>query len=160
MTVSTRNNPFGPQRWLEDFTPGEIFYIPSRTVTEAHFLAFQAASGDNHPIHYDREFCKTHGHRDLLAHGFQVAIQTAAGAGIFPYLVEDSLMGFIEQSSRFLKPVYAGDTLYPELEVAEVKPQRTTGVLTLSSRVKNQKGEIVMEGLQRYLIRKRPVQAG
>lgn len=160
MTVSTRNNPFDPQRWLEDFTPGETFYIPSRTVTEAHFLAFQAASGDNHPIHYDREFCKTHGHRDLLAHGFQVAIQTAAGAGIFPYLVEDSLMGFIEQSSRFLKPVYAGDTLYPELEVAEVKPQRTTGVLTLSSRVKNQKGEIVMEGLQRYLIRKRPVQAG
>lgn len=156
MSAAKRTGPFGPQRWLEDFTAGETFYIPSRTVTEAHFLAFQAASGDNHPIHYDREFCKAHGHRDLLAHGFQVAIQTAAGAGIFPYLVEDSLMGFIEQSSRFLKPVYAGDTLYPELEVAEVKPQRTTGVLTLASRVKNQKGETVMEGVQRYLIRKRP----
>ena len=36
----------------------------------------------------------------------------AAGAGLFPHLVEDSLMGFIEQSSRFLAPVYAGDTLY------------------------------------------------
>ena len=91
-------------------------------MTEAHFLAFQAASGDNHPIHYDREFCKRHGHRDLLAHGYQVAIQTAAGAGIFPFLVEDSLMGFIEQSSRFLKPVYVGDTLYPRLAVAELKP--------------------------------------
>ncbi len=149
-------SPYGPQRYLEDFEVGEAFYIPSRTVTEAHFLAFQAASGDNHPIHYDREFCKKHGHRDLLAHGFQVAIQTAAGAGIFPYLVEDSLMGFIEQSSRFLKPVYAGDTLYPTLEVAEVKPQRTTGVLTLRSTVRNQRDEIVMEGLQRYLLRKRP----
>jgi acyl dehydratase len=150
---------FGPQRYFEDFEIGEAFYIPSRTVTEAHFLAFQAASGDNHPIHYDREFCKRHGHRDLLAHGYQVAIQTAAGAGIFPFLVEDSLMGFIEQSSRFLKPVYAGDTLYPQLTVAELKAQRTTGVLTLKSTVHNQDGELVLEGLQRYLLRKRPAAA-
>ena len=105
---------------------------------------------------YDREFCKRHGHPDLLAHGFQVAIQTAAGAGIFPFLVEDSLKGFIEQSSRFLKPVYAGDTLYPRLVVAELTPQRTTGVLTLRSTVHNQRGELVLEGLQRYLLRKRP----
>jgi acyl dehydratase len=147
---------FGTQRYFEDFVLGETFYIPSRTVTDAHFLAFQAASGDNHPIHYDREFCKRHGHPDLLAHGFQVAIQTAAGAGIFPFLVEDSLKGFIEQSSRFLKPVYAGDTLYPRLVVAELTPQRTTGVLTLKSTVHNQRGELVLEGLQRYLLRKRP----
>jgi acyl dehydratase len=146
---------FGPQRYFEDFKLGDTFYIPSRTVTDAQFSAFQAASGDNHPIHYDREHCRRHGHPDLLAHGFQVAIQTAAGAGNFPFLVEDSLMGFIEQSSRFLKPVYVGDTLYPRLEVAELKPQRTTGVLTLKSTVHNQRDELVLDGLQRYLIRRR-----
>ena len=145
----------GPSRTFEDFALGESFYIPSRTVTEAQFLAFQAASGDNHPIHYDREYCRRHGHRDLLAHGYQVLIQTAAGAGQFPFLVEDSLVGFIEQSSRFLKPVYAGDTLYPRLTVSALEPQRTTGVLTLSTTVHNQKGELVMEGTQTYLIRKR-----
>ena len=154
--IDTAGFRFGAQRYFEDFVLGEVFYIPSRTVTDAHFLAFQAASGDNHPIHYDREFCKRHGHRDLLAHGFQVAIQTAAGAGIFPFLVEDSLKGFIEQSSRFLKPVYAGDTLYPRLVVAELQSQRTTGVLTLRSTVHNQHGELVMEGLQRYLLKKKP----
>jgi acyl dehydratase len=125
-------------------------------VTEAQFLAFQAASGDNHPIHYDREFCRRHGHPDMLAHGFQVLIQTAAGAGIFPSLVEESLIGFLEQSSRFLKPVYVGDTLYPRLRVSELKPQRTTGVLTLASSAHNQKGMLVMDGLQRYLLRRRP----
>ena len=149
------NHRLAPSRYFEDFTLGEAFYIPSRTVTEAQFLAFQAASGDNHPIHYDREYCRRHGHADLLAHGYQVLIQTAAGAGQFPFLVEDSLMGFIEQSSRFLKPVYAGDTLYPRLVVSELKPQRTTGVLTLSSTIHNQKRELVMEGMQRYLLRKR-----
>lgn len=150
-----RQAAFGPQRYFEDFQLGETFAIPSRTVTEAQFLAFQAASGDNHPIHYDRDYCRRHGHKDLLAHGFQVAAQTAAGAGLFPHLVEESLMAFIEQSSRFLKPVYVGDTLYPMLEVAELKPQRTTGVLTLRSTVHNQAGDLVLEGMQRYLIRKR-----
>ena len=149
------NHRLGPSRMFEDFKLGERFHIPSRTVTEAQFLAFQAASGDNHPIHYDREYCRRHGHPELLAHGYQVLIQSAAGAGQIPFLVEDSLIGFIEQSSRFLKPVYAGDTLYPSLTVADLKPQRTTGVLTLASTIHNQKRELVMEGTQKYLIRKR-----
>jgi acyl dehydratase len=90
-----------------------------------------------------------------LAHGYQVHIQTAAGAGLFPFMVEESLMGFIEQSCRFLKPVYAGDTLYPRLTVSDLKLQRTTGVLTLSSSVHNQRRACVMEGTQRYLLRRR-----
>jgi len=101
----------GPTHWFEDLRVGQRFYINSRTQTEALFAAFQLASGDNHPIHYDREYCKAHGHRDLLAHGLQVAIQGAAGAGIFPHIIGDALIGFLEQSSRFLKPVYCGDTL-------------------------------------------------
>jgi len=56
----------------------------------------------------------------LLAHGFQVLSFTAAGAGLFPHIVGESLIGFIEQSSRFLKPVYAGDTLYPMLTITEL----------------------------------------
>lgn len=145
----------GESRYFEDFSLGERFALPSRTMTEAHFVAFQAASGDNHPIHYDRVYCAAHGHPDLLAHGYQVLIQTAAGAGLFPHLVQDSLMAFIEQSSRFLAPVYAGDTLYAALEVTHLKSQRTTGVLTLGSSVRNQAGVLVMSGEQKYLIRRR-----
>ncbi len=151
-----RSHRLAETRWFEDFRVGEVFRLPARTVTDAQFLAFQAASGDNHPIHYDREYCRAHGMPDLLAHGFQVLIQTAAGAGMFPHQVDDSLLGFIEQSSRFVKAVYAGDTLYPMLEIAELLPQRTTGVLVMRSTVHNQKGELVLEGTHKYLIRKRP----
>src|ERR1043165_499024 len=97
------------QRWFEDFTLGERFVIPSRTQTTAVFAAFQLASGDTHPIHYDVEYCRARGMPDLLAPGFQTLVHTAPGAGLFPYLTEESLVGFLEQSSRFLKPVYAGD---------------------------------------------------
>ncbi len=150
-----RSHRLAETRWFEDFRVGEIFRLPSRTMTDAHFLAFQAASGDNHPVHYDREYCRAHGMPDMLAHGFQVLIQTAAGAGLFPHQVEDSLLGFIEQSSRFLKPVHAGDTVYPMLEIVELQPQRTTGVITMRSTVHNQRGELVLEGTHKYLIRKR-----
>ena len=147
------------QRWFEDFGLGERFVLPSRTMTEAIFLAFQAASGDNHPIHYDREYCKARGLPDMLAHGYQVAIQTAAGAGLFPHLVEDSLKAFLEQSSRFLAPVFVGDTLYPALEVDELTPGRTTGVVGLKSTVHNQSGVLVLDGRHRYLLLRRPPQA-
>ncbi len=59
----------------------------------------------------------------MLAHGFQTLIQTAPGAGLFPFFTEDSLVGFLEQSSRFLKPVFAGDTVYPALEIDELIAQ-------------------------------------
>jgi acyl dehydratase len=36
-----------------------------------------------------------------------------------------------------------------------LKPQNTTGVLTLASSVHNQKRELVMDGTQRYLLKKR-----
>jgi len=144
------------QRWFDDFRLGERFPLPSRTMTEAIFLAFQAASGDNHPIHYDVEYCRARGLEALLAHGYLVAIQTVAGAGLFPHLVEDSLKAFLEQSSRFLHPVFVGDTLYPALEVNELSPGRTTGVVGLRSTVHNQKGVLVLEGQHRYLLRRSP----
>jgi acyl dehydratase len=145
-----------PTRWFEDFAIGERFVLPSRTMTDALFAAFQSASGDNHPVHYDVEYCRRRGMPHMLAHGYQILIQTAAGAGDFPFMVEDSLIGFLDQSSRFLKPVYSGDTLYPALEIAELVPGRSTGVIAMTSTVHNQKAELVMDGAQRYLVRKKP----
>jgi acyl dehydratase len=148
-------SPF-KQYYFDDFVIGEGFPIPSRTMTDALFAAFQLASADNHPSHYDVEYCRKRGMPNLGAHGFQILIQSAAGAGWFPHHVEESMKGFIEQSSRFLKPVYAGDTLYPHLKVAKLDCGRTTGVVTLASTIHNQREELVMEGVQKYLIKRHP----
>ena len=144
------------QRWFDDFRLGERFVLPSRTMTEALFLAFQAASGDNHPVHYDIEYCRAHGLPGMLAHGFQTLIQTAPGAGLFPFVTEDSLVGFLEQSSRFLQAGIRRRHVYPMLEVDELSPNRSTGVVGLRSTVHNQRRELVLEGRQRFLLRKRP----
>ena len=140
-------------KYFEDFAVGDKYLIPSRTQTSSIFSMFQAASGDNDPIHYDKEFCKKKGHPDMLAHGLQVLIQTAAGAGSFPSEVRDSLVGLIEVSGKMLKPVYREDTLYPELVVSKLIPQNTTGILEMRATVKNQKNILVFEGSHKYLIK-------
>ena len=86
----------------------------------------------------------------------QVFIQTAAGAGVFPQQVRDSLLGLVEFSGKILKSVYAGDTLYPLLTITGIKPQKTTGIVTMRAGVHNQASTLVFEGEHKYLIRKRP----
>ena len=134
-------------RWFDNFAIGETFYIPSRTMADALFAAFQLVSGDNDPIHYDLEFCKKRGHPEMLAHGLQVFIQTAAGAGSFPSEVRDSLIGLIEVSGKMLKPVYREDTLYPELMVSKLTSQNTTGILEMKAIVNNQKNILNLHAL-------------
>jgi acyl dehydratase len=142
-----------PQRGFEDLAVGERFVLPSRTITDANFSAFQSVSLDNHPIHYDEEYCKAQGYKGLLAHGLQVLSFTAAGAGLFPHMIGEALIGFVEVQAKFLKGVYAGDTLYPALTVTELKPQRTTGVVTMHATVHNQAGDLVLDGRHVYLLR-------
>jgi acyl dehydratase len=142
-------------KYFEDLEIGEEYPIPSRTLDDGNFVAFQACSLDNHPIHYDLEYCNRQGHPDLLAHGMHVLVQSVAGAGMFPHVVGEAMIAFIEQSSRFLRPVYRGDTVYPNLVIKELVSGRSTGTVTMRSTVHNQHRELVMEGEQKYLVRKR-----
>jgi acyl dehydratase len=65
-------------------------------------------------------------------------------------------VAFRGQSSRFLKPVHLGDTLYLMLTITAVEPGRTTGVLVTGVTVHNQEGQPVMEGEHRYPERRKP----
>jgi len=143
-------------KYFEDFRLGEKFHIPAKTMTDAHFLFFAGMTGDNHPIHYDDEYAKTTRFGKRVAHGLLVTAMTAVGASTLSPLLEGSIVAFVEQSSRFLKPVLVGDTVTPELEVSELTPKTDTGLLRIVTRVKNQRGEVVLEGTHAYLIKKRP----
>jgi acyl dehydratase len=142
-----------PLRGFEELRIGEVFKSPSRTIGDANFAAFQTVSLDNHPIHYDVEYCRKLGHPAPLAHGLQVLSFTAAGSGLFPHVIGESLIGFIEVNAKFLKAVYPGDTLYPALEITELVPQRTTGIVAMRATVHNQKSELVLDGVHKYLLK-------
>ena len=141
---------------FEDLNIGECWEAPSRTHTEALFYAFQLVSGDNRPLHYDMEYCKSLGLPGLLAHGYQVLAQCAPGASDMSRgETEVRILGMLETSAKFLKGVYSGDTLYPGLEIVELIEQNTTGVMVLRTTVHNQKDELCLDGELRMLVAKR-----
>jgi acyl dehydratase len=142
-----------PPRKFEDLRVGEVFRAPSRTLTDAHASAFQAVSGDNHPIHYDVEYARRHGHSAPVVHGLQVLALTAPGATLFPQYIGDEFIAFTSVSCRFLKEVHAGDTLYPQLEIIKLTTQGDTGIVTTRATVHNQRGELVLDGEHTYALK-------
>jgi acyl dehydratase len=153
MAFDPKEHRLVPSRGFDDLKVGEVFALPSRTLGDANFAAFQAVSLDNHPIHYDAEYCKSLGYPGPLAHGLQVLCFTAAGAGLFPHVIGEKLIGFVEVGAKFLKAVFPGDTLYPALTISELTRQRTTGLVAMRATVHNQKGELVLDGVHKYLMR-------
>jgi len=142
-------------RWFEDFEIGERFSLPARTMSSDVFRHYMLASGDVHPLEgaSDGRDCEP---AAMMAHGFQVLIQTTAGASDLHAAIAESLIGLLDQSSRFARPVHAGDVLRPMLQVVELAPNTSTGVVSLRSTVHNQRRELVLDGAQRYLLRRRP----
>jgi acyl dehydratase len=142
-----------PPRRFEDLRVGDVFRAPSRTVTDAHAAAFQTVSADNHPIHYDVEYARRHGHTAPVVHGLQVFAFTAPGATLFPQYIGDVFVAFTSASCKFLREVHAGDTLYPALEIIALSPQADIGRVTTRATVYNQRGELVLDGEHHYSLR-------
>jgi acyl dehydratase len=153
-TTDPSNFTVVPARTFEDLRVGEIFRAPSRTLTDAHASAFQAVSADNHPIHYDVEYARRHGHTAPVVHGLQVLAFTAPGATLFPQYIGNVFIAFAEASCKFLKEVHAGDTLYSALEIVDLTPQGDKGQVTTRATVHNQRGELVLSGEHKYLLRR------
>ena len=142
-----------PPRRFEDLRVSDVFRAPSRTLTDAHASAFQTVSADNHPIHYDVEYARRHGHTAPVVHGLQVFAFTAPGATLFPQYIGDVFVAFTSASCRFLKEVHAGDTLYPQLEITKLTTQGDTGIVTTRATVHNQRGELVLDGEHTYSLK-------
>jgi acyl dehydratase len=145
-----------PARTFEQLEVGEVFRAPSRTLTDAHSAAFQTVSCDNHPVHYDAEWARRHGHTAPVVHGLQVLAFTAPGATLFPHVIGEVFIAFTEVSCQFLGEVHAGDTLYPALQITDLISGNGTGTVVTAATVHNQRGELVLSGQHKYLLRATP----
>ena len=144
------------QKFFEDFAVGDRFGSPGKTLTDAHFMFFAGMTGDAHPIHYDDEYARKHRFGRRLAHGLLLTSMTAVGASTLAPLIEDSIVAFVEQTTRFLGPAFVGDTITPAHEIVGLERKRSAGLLTLRVTLTNQRGETILDGQHRYLIAYRP----
>ena len=129
---------------------GQVFSTPSKTLTDAHFLFFSGLTGDNHPIHYDVEYAKSTKFGAPLAHGLLLAGMTALGGSDASFQIDGFV--FIEQGSRFLKPVTVGDTIRTELKVEKIWQEGKRRFVRFATAMINQRDEAVLEGFHIYQI--------
>ena len=129
---------------------GQVFSTPSKTLTDAHFLFFSGLTGDNHPIHYDVEYAKSTKFGAPLAHGLLLAGMTALGGSDASFQIDGFV--FIEQGSRFLKPVTVGDTIRTELTVEKIWQEGKRRLVRFATAMINQRDEVVLEGFHVYQI--------
>ncbi len=129
-----------------------------RTITESDIVTFAGLSGDYNQIHTDAEFSKATPFGQRVAHGL-LGLSIASGLAMRTGVLEGTVMAFREINAwKFVKPVFIGDTLHVEMEVAETKalPRLGGGAIVISLEVKNQNGETVMKGTWTALVRSTP----
>ncbi|WP_418319880.1 MaoC/PaaZ C-terminal domain-containing protein [Piscinibacter sakaiensis] len=145
--------------FFEDLEIGNTFDSPTRTVTEADIVNFACLSADFNRLHVDSEFAKDTPYGQRIAHGLLVL---ALMSGLVTRMqlnqhLEPSLLGLLDIQCRFPRPTFIGDTLRVRVEVAEKaetsKPDR--GVVAFRRQVVNQRGEVVVEGIWKLLVRRR-----
>jgi acyl dehydratase len=145
-------------RYFEDFAPGEVVELGTRTVTKEEIVAF-AHEFDPQPLHLDEDAAADGPFHGLIASGWHTA-------ALFMRLYVDAVVAdSVSMGSpgveelRWLKPVRPGDTLRGRLTVLETTPSsRRPDRGTVRSRCEllDQDGEVVLSMVARGYFGRRP----
>ena len=108
-----------------------------RTITEADVALFIGITWDVNPLHTDELYCNATPFKHRIVPGLLTASLLTHLGGLWAFLATD--MDF-----QFLAPVYVGDSITAEGEVAEINPE--TGAVLLRCKCTNQDGREVLRG--------------
>lgn len=144
--------------YFDEYKVGDRFQTLGRTITETDIVNFVTLVGMNEPLFLDVEYVA----RESVFKGRVVpgalTFAYSEGLAIQTGLLHGTGMAYLGSEIKVLAPVLAGDTIRVEIEVVEKKevskPDR--GVVSYLHRVKNQRGEVVMEVRVQRMIRRRP----
>ena len=133
--------------YFEEFSVGQQFKHPiRRTVTEADNVFFSALTHNPAPLHIDAEYCRTNtefGQR-IVNSAFTLGLMV--GLSIADTTLGTTVANLGWDEVRFPKPVFHGDTLHCESEVAELRESRSrpqNGIVILVHRAYNQHDVLV-----------------
>lgn len=114
----------------------------AKTITEYDIYTYAGITGDFNPVHVNEEEAKksVFGHR--IAHGMLTG-------GLISTVLGNKLPGegtiYLEQSLKFIAPVYIGDTCIACVKVTDILNQEK-GIYKLETEVVNQNGRTVSKG--------------
>ena len=110
-------------------------------VTEERIRQFADATGDRNPIHLDEDYARTTPFKTRIAHGM-------LSAGFISAVLGTTFPGvgtvYLNQTIRFLKPVFIGDVITARITALEKWPDKNR--LRLETVCLNQNGDTVLFG--------------
>ena len=149
-----------PGRFFEDYTLGEtIHHAVPRTVSGGERALYHALYPARHALYSSDEFARASGLRtaplDDLA-GFHLVFGKTV-----PDVSLNALANLGYAEGKFIKPIYAGDTLRTSSKVIGLKQNSNgkSGVVWVHSKGFNQHGDAVIDYKRWVMVRKRDMNA-
>ncbi|WP_206239288.1 MaoC family dehydratase [Novosphingobium terrae] len=143
-------------RFFDQWSIGDqIAHEIRRTVTETDNLLFSTMTHNPQPLHLDAEAAKASEFGQIIVNGtftFALMVGLSVGETTLGTLIAN--LGY--DKLVMPKPVFIGDTLRAETEIADLKPSKSrpgAGIVTFRHRMLNQRDEVVCECLRMALIK-------
>lgn len=141
--------------FFEDYFIGQHFRHPTpRTITQGDASLHIAFTGARQPVFCSHPLATAMGYRDMPID--DVLVFNIAFGKTVADISANAIANLGYADIRFLKPVYAGDTLRAQSDVIGLKPtsKGDSGVVYVRSTAFNQHGEAVLTWIRWVLVRK------
>jgi 3-hydroxybutyryl-CoA dehydratase len=119
----------------------------TKTLDEAEIEKFAKLTGDRNPLHMDEAFAARTRFKRRIAQGILSASLISTCIGM--HLPGTGAI-YLDQTLRFVKPVYVGDTVTLTATVSHIREDKP--LLTLATIWTNQHGQNVIEGEAHVLL--------
>lgn len=143
-------------RFFEDFEVGDIYRSRiGRTITDFDNVLFTLMSNNTNQIHFNIEYARHTGFDKPLVNSI-VTLAVIAGLGVADVSENGFALGW--DRIDLPSPVFAGDTLYSESEVIEVRESRSRpgqGIVKVRTRGVKQDGKVVIDYTRSVMVWKR-----
>ena len=144
-------------RYFEDFVVGDVYeHRPGRTLTEYDNISFTLLTMNTHPVHFDSYYAS---HSEFGKPLVNSALTLAIVAGMSVSDISQKAIANLGWNDiKLTAPVFAGDTIYAESEVLEMRESRsrpTQGIVTVKTTGKKSDGTVFMTYERTVLVPKR-----
>lgn len=145
--------------YFEDFTVGQTFDHPiRRTITETDNVLITTMTHNPAALHLDAEYMKnTEFGKPLVNSCLTLSFMVGISVNDTTHGTTVANLGW--DKVRFPKPLFCGDTIRVESEVAETRASKSrpdNGIVVLVHRAYNQNDELVGECERAALMMRRP----
>jgi itaconyl-CoA hydratase len=144
-------------RFYDDFAVGDRFQSRlGRTITETDNIWFTCLTLNTNQIHFNVPYAeRTQFGRPLVNSAFTLALITGMTV---PDTSENAAANLAWTDIKLPKPVFAGDTLWAESEILDLRESKTNpsvGIVSMRCRGINQRREVVIEFKRTFMVYKR-----